>query len=77
MYLLKRSSPKNIGANEKIFKELMLFHSMILEPRPNTSTPDPGAIKFIFSEEAFFLITTMYLVYGLNTRAQKRRFSKY
>lgn len=32
------------GAEEKMFKELMCFHYIIIEPHPNTKTPDPGAL---------------------------------
>lgn len=31
------------GAEEKMFKELMYFHYVIIETHPNTKTPDPGA----------------------------------
>lgn len=43
---------------------------LLLKPRSNTRTPDPGAMEFTISEEAFFLIITTYLVHLLIIQEQ-------
>lgn len=47
------------GAEEKMFKELMCFHYIIIEPHPNTKIPDPGArmMNFTFIGRDTLLVT--------------------
>lgn len=46
-------------------KNQCIFSILSFEPRLNTRTLDPGAIKFTNLEEAFFLIISLYSFYLL------------
>lgn len=47
-----------------------------MEARPKTRTPYPRTMNFTLLKEAFILMITMYLVYGLNIQEQNRRLLK-
>lgn len=47
-----------------------------MEARPKTRAPYPRTMNFTLLKEAFILMTTMYLVYGLNIQEQNRRLLK-
>lgn len=53
-----------ITQEQRIFLKYYWIH---IELRPNKRTPDPVTMKFTIIDDAFFLIITLYLVYGLNT----------